>query len=174
MLRQTLSIALATLLSACVAVPIPVVVPLGGAAATGAPAQALAGTPPRSAAVDQALNSARAAEGRRALVSNAALDRVADQYAAELAQGDKLMMGLPTGADAGARLRAAGVSNCTAGEVIAQGYPSAGAALGAFLSEPRQRRVLLGGQYANYGLGTAADRAGRGADVWVVVLLMPC
>lgn len=163
---------LATLLSACVPVPIPIIVPMG-AAATG-PVQRLGASAPQSATIDQALNAQRAQSGQPPLVSNAALDTVAGQYAAELAVGDKLMMGLPTGAKAGDRIKAAGVSQCTAGEVISQGYPTAGAALGAWLSNPQQRKILLNPRYANYGFGHAADRAGRGADVWVMVLLMAC
>jgi uncharacterized protein YkwD len=108
------------------------------------------------------------------LVSNSGLDRVAAQYAADLAQGDKLMMGLDTGARAGARIKAAGVSGCTSGEVISQGYPTEGAALRAWLSSPKQAKILMDTRYANYGFGHAADLSGRGADVWVIVLLMPC
>lgn len=162
----------ATLLSACVPVPIPIIVPAGGAAA--GPVQRLGANAPQNASIDRALNAERAKENRPAVVSNAALDTVAAQYAAELAVGDKLMMGLPTGAKAGARIKAAGVSSCTAGEVISQGYPMAEAALGAWLSNPEQRKILLNPRYANYGFGHAADRAGRGADVWVMVFLMAC
>ena len=164
------------MVTACVPVPIPIVVPLSasGQPVTDQPVQRLGRTPPQSTAVDAALNKVRADNGRPAIASNSALDRVAAQYAAELAQGDKLMMGLPTGARAGQRIKAAGVSGCTAGEVISQGYPTAQAALTAWLSNPQQRRILLNPAYANYGFGTAPDAAGRGADVWVIVLLMAC
>lgn len=160
-------------LAGCVVVPVPVVVPLGGATPAG-PVQALAPTPPVSPAVDQALNEIRAQAGTPPIRSNSGLDRVAAQYAADLAVGDKLLMGQPTGARAGARIAAAGVSSCTAGEVLSQGYGSATAALSAWLSNPAQRAVLTQARYANYGIGTAPDRAGRGADVWVIVLLQPC
>ncbi len=166
----------ASLLSACVPIPIPMIVPLSasGTPVTDQPVQRLGQTAPQSASVDAALNKARTDNRRPAIASNSALDRVAAQYAAELAQGDKLMMGLPTGAKAGARIRAAGVSGCTAGEVISQGYPTAEDALGAWLSNPQQRKILLNPAYANYGFGRAADLSGRGADVWVIVLLMAC
>ena len=163
-------------LSACVPVPIPMIVPLSasGQPVTDQPITRLAQSTPASATVDGTLATVRANAGVPLLVSNAGLDRVAAQYAAELAQGDKLMMGLPTGARAGQRIKAAGVSGCTAGEVISQGYPTAQAALTAWLSNPQQRRILLNPAYANYGFGTAPDAAGRGADVWVIVLLMAC
>ncbi|MFZ3581037.1 CAP domain-containing protein [Loktanella sp. DJP18] len=163
-------------LSACVPVPVPLIVPLSasGAPVTDEPVQRLGATAPLSPAVDAALNEVRADNGQSALVSNGTLDRVAAQYAAELAQGDKLMMGLSTGARAGQRIKAAGVSGCTAGEVISQGYPTAQAALSAWLSNPQQRRVLLNPAYVNYGFGHAVDLSGRGADVWVIVLLMAC
>ena len=108
------------------------------------------------------------------MVSNSGLDRVAAQYAADLAQGDKLMMGLPTGARAEERIKAAGMSGCTAGEVISQGYPNEAAAVTAWLASPAQRKVLMNKAYANYRFGHAADLSGRGADVWVIVLLMAC
>ena len=163
-------------LSACVPIPIPMVVPLSasGQPVTNQPVLALAATPPKSTAVDAALNKARADTGRAPLLSNSGLDQVAAQYAADLAQGDKLMMGLDTGARAGARIKAAGVSGCTSGEVISQGYPTEGAALSAWLSSPKQAKILMDTRYANYGFGHAADLSGRGADVWVIVLLMPC
>ena len=163
-------------LSACVPVPIPMIVPLSasGQPVTDQPVRRLAGSPPQSATVDATLQKLRADQGRPPLVSNAGLDRVADAYAADLAQGDKLMMGLPTGARAGARIKAAGVSGCTAGELISQGYPTAEAALTAWLGDASKRAILLNPAYANYGFGHAADRAGRGADVWVIVLLMAC
>ena len=167
---------LALALSACVPVPIPIVVPLSasGQPVTDQPVRRLGQSTPRSATVDGTLATVRANAGAPLLVSNAALDQVAAQYAADLAQGDKLMMGLPTGARAGQRIKAAGISGCTAGEVISQGYPSAEVALTAWLSNPQQRRILLNPAYANYGFGTAPDAAGRGADVWVIVLLMAC
>lgn len=163
-------------LAGCVGVPIPMIVPLSasGQPVTNQPIQRLAQTEPQSAVVDGTLATVRANDGKPPLVSNSALDRVAAQYAAELAQGDKLMMGLPTGAKAGQRIKAAGVSGCTAGEVISQGYPSAQAAVTAWLASPQQRRILLNPAYANYGFGHAPDAAGRGADVWVIVLLMAC
>ena len=163
-------------LSACVPIPIPIIVPLSasGQPVTDQPVRRLAQSTPQSAAVDGILATVRANAGAPLLVSNAGLDRVAAQYAADLAQGDKLMMGLPTGAKAGQRIKAAGISGCTAGEVISQGYPSAEAAVTAWLSSPQQRRILLNPAYANYGFGTAPDAAGRGADVWVIVLLMAC
>ena len=163
-------------LSACVPVPIPMIVPLSasGQPVTNQPILRLAQSTPQSATVDGTLATVRANAGVPPLVSNASLDQVAAQYAAELAQGDKLMMGLPTGPRAGQRIKAAGVSGCTAGEVISQGYPDAQTALTAWLSNPQQRRILLDPAYANYGFGTAADLAGRGADVWVIVLLRAC
>ncbi|WP_386683314.1 CAP domain-containing protein [Loktanella sp. R86503] len=168
--------AAALALMACVPVPIPMVVPLSasGAPVTDQPVLALGQTAPKSASVDAALNKARSDAGRTLLASNSKLDAVAAQYAADLAQGDKLMMGLDIGARANARVKAAGVSGCTAGEVISQGFPTAEAALGAWLSNPQQSKILLDARYANYGFGHAADLAGRGADVWVIVLLMPC
>jgi uncharacterized protein YkwD len=164
----------ALILSACV--PIPIIVPLSasGQPVSDQPVQRLGETPPQSAAVDAALNKARASAGSAPSVSNSGLDRVAAQYAADLAQGDKLMMGLPTGARAGERIKAAGMSGCTAGEVISQGYPNEAAALTAWLASPAQRKVLMNRAYANYGFGHAADLSGRGADVWVIVLLMAC
>jgi uncharacterized protein YkwD len=88
----------ALILSACM--PIPIIVPLSasGQPVSDQPVQRLGETPPQSAAVDAALNKARTSAGSASLVSNSGLDRVAAQYAADLAQGDKLMMGLPTGA----------------------------------------------------------------------------
>ena len=171
-----LSLTLALALAGCVPVPIPMIVPLSasGQPVTDQPVQRLAQSRPQSGLVDGTLATLRANEGRPPLVSNAALDAVAASYAADLAQGDKLMMGLPTGAKAGQRIKAAGVSGCTAGEVISQGYPTAQAALGAWLSNPQQRRILLNPAYVNYGFGHAADLSGRGADVWVIVLLMAC
>ncbi|SHF43401.1 Uncharacterized conserved protein YkwD, contains CAP (CSP/antigen 5/PR1) domain [Loktanella atrilutea] len=171
-----LSTLAAGFLSACVPVPIPIVVPLSpaGQPIDGQPVVRLGQTPPQSATVDATLNKARTDAGAGPLVSNSGLDRVAAQYAADLAQGDKLMMGTPTGAKATARIKAAGVSDCPAGEVISQGFPSDSAAITSWLSNADQRKTLLNPRYANYGFGHAADRSGRGADVWVVVLLMPC
>ena len=171
-----LSALAAGLMSACVPIPIPIIVPLSAAGQPldGQPVQRLGQTPPQSATVDAALNKARTAAGAGPLVSNSGLDRVAAQYAAELAQGDKLMMGGATGPNASARIKAAGVSNCPAGEVISQGYPTASAALSAWLSDSRQSKSLMNPAYANYGFGHAADNAGRGADVWVIVLLRAC
>ncbi|WP_237061132.1 CAP domain-containing protein [Loktanella sp. M215] len=166
----------ANLMTACVPVPIPLIVPVtaSGQPLNGQPVERLGQTQPQSATVDAALNKARTAAGSGPLVSNSGLDRVAAQYAAELAQGDKLMMGTATGPKASARIKAAGVSTCPAGEVISQGYPTASAALSAWLSDPMQSKSLMNPAYANYGFGHAADRAGRGADVWVIVLLRAC
>ena len=171
-------LALMTTLSLTLAgcVPIPIVVPLDGAPPRmmGMPVKALPGDPPKSATVDAALATARANAGSPPLASNAGLDRVAAQYAAELAQGDKLMLGLPTGAKARQRIVAAGLSQCSAGEVISQGFPTEQAAVTAWLSDPRQRKTLVKRSFANYGFGHAPDQSGRGSDVWVIVLLDAC
>ncbi|MBS1303160.1 CAP domain-containing protein [Loktanella sp. SALINAS62] len=150
--------------SACVPVPIPVpVIQI----TPPAPRLALPVFAPANASFDRAVNAARVQAGRAPLASNAALDRVAEAYAAELNARGTLTHRDTAGGNATTRVQRAGIATCGAGENLGAGFDTAAQALTAWLASPGHRRNLLNSGYANYGLG----RAGR---TWVMVMTLPC
>ena len=148
--------------SACVPVPVPVITVSDGAAR-----QALAGNAPAFAGFERQLNAARTQAGRAPLVSNAALDRVAADFAAELAARGALTHRDRTGGNAMARARRAGVTACGVGENVAQGYGTPDQVFAGWMASPAHRRNMLNATYTNYGIGTADG-------YWVMVMLLPC
>lgn len=162
---RALTIAAITVMTGCIAVPIPIPIPAGGAQPVAL--TRLAATPPASAQFDRLLTQFRAQNGMPPLVSNAGLDRVAAGHAADQVAGDYIAHRDRAGRNATGRVRAAGVSQCQAGENLARGQRDVDAVFAAWLASPEHRANMLRASYANYGFA-------RQGDVWVLVMLLPC
>ena len=133
--------------------------PASAARCTGASAApgSLSGAARQRAVVCE-INRVRRGHGLRPVVADARLTRMAGRFArAMVSRGFFSHVG-PGGATLDARLRAAGYRGRSAGEVLAWGqgrYASPRAAVRSWLHSPPHRRVLLGRNYRDVGVGVA-------------------
>lgn len=140
--------------------------------ATGVPRPA-AQVPDAPAAVDastllsQRLMSLRGSNARRALRSNALLDRVAREQAEAVCSSGRVGHEPEPGRDPQTRLLQAGVQARRVGETVARAE-DASAAFAAFERSPAHRLSLLEPGFTDAGYGDAVDAHGRHC---VVILL---
>ncbi len=101
------------------------------------------------------VNQARAANGLSALHTNAALDQIATQHAAEMVQRNEIFHYM----DIGNRADAAGVHWTDIGENVGVG-PSVQDVQNAFMQSPGHRQNILYAPYNLIGVGVAVAKDG--------------
>ena len=118
-----------------------------------------------AAAIFEMLNAARAAEGKRTLTRDGALDRLAKVHSDEMAKVNMVGHNVGTG-DPAQRIQAAGIKAKVAGENVAAaaGVQNAHRALWA---SPSHRSNMLSEDFAKVGVAVTRDAEGR---VWVTQL----
>jgi uncharacterized protein YkwD len=111
------------------------------------------------------LNAARAAEGKKTLARDAALDRLARAHSDEMAKVNMVGHNVGTG-DPAQRIQAAGIKAKIAGENVASaaGVKNAHRALWA---SPSHRSNMLTEEFTRVGVAVTKDAEGR---VWVTQL----
>lgn len=128
---------------------------------------ALVASAPADGQVDRILNSARANAGLAAVQSSAALDRVAQGHAQDMATRGYFDHTSPDGVGLGGRLSRAGLRSCTAAENIASGQATASGAMASWMASAPHRANILNRSVTAYGIGQASGN-------WVLVLTRPC
>jgi uncharacterized protein YkwD len=155
-------------------VAVTIVLALGGApapasaarcaGATSAPG-ALSGAARQRAVVCE-VNRVRRHRGLAPVTVDARLARMAGAFARSMVARGFFSHTAPGGATLGTRLRAAGYRSRTAGEVLAWGegrHASPRTAVRTWLHSPPHRRVLLGRNYRDIGVGVALGNPFGGA-----------
>ena len=123
-----------------------------------------------SSAVQQVVsltNAARRSAGLQDLKADSRLSRLAQQKAEDMAQNGYFGHNSPTYGSAFDMLQAAGISYRTAGENIAKGQSSAGAAVDGWMGSPGHRANILSSSFSELGVGYAADS--KGTTYWVQI-----
>jgi uncharacterized protein YkwD len=151
---------LALLLAACASASAPVVrprAPLPTDGGTRAPAPAMADE------VVARTNDARRGQGLAALGRNAKLMRAAQIQAEQMAAANAMAHDLPGAPypSLDARLGAVSYEAGAAGENVAEGYPSAEAAVAGWMRSSGHRANIVSPRYVEMGAGVATSSRGR-------------
>lgn len=114
------------------------------------------------------INEERAKHGLEGLSIDAALMRVAQNYANELASRNKLSHRGKNGSNLSDRVHAEGYNACYLSENLSKGAPTSAIAVASWMTSAGHRRNILSNQVGEIGYGTAPG------NIFVVVFGRKC
>jgi uncharacterized protein YkwD len=130
------------------------------------------------ARVDQAkavemLNGYRARFGVGPLRLDPELSRIAEDYARQMAEADKMTHTLSAESKIGPRLKSAGWEFAAAGENIAAGYHTLAEAFSGWRDSPRHDRGMKDPEMTVMGIGIAQNPNSKYKVFWCLILARP-